>query len=359
MKEVGRQLESELARRIGVALFVRHVLLACVAGLSAWGASVLVLRLAVQQPHGKLWWGALVVVPCVAYGVVRSWLGVPARQVLRAVLDARNRFGGLLMASAEADVTAWFPAMPKGTAPRVTMHDRRLCAMCLLSLAFALMCLLLPDRAMIAGGSVKMEIGPVVKELEQQIETLQEQKLMEEKTAEELEQALNQAWQESDRDDPARTWEALDHVQQKLEHAAKASAEETQRTLDAVEKAKEAAEACAASQQSNGASTASSRLPQAAAQLLADLLKQLATQDAAGLSNALAAMDMPREMKEALEAGMAIDPATLSSLSPEQMSQLASKLGAFAGGLTNALMKLGNARLVNLGDLKFAQPGAG
>ena len=338
-----------------LALFLRNAMLLCAGGLSAWGVAALALRIAAHMPRGPLWWGALVVVPCLVAAAVHAALRMPGSGVLRAAIDGWNKCGGLIMAADEVDVAGWLKPGWRGAAPRVRVQRGRWPWVLLLSLVFALSCMLLPDRAMIAGQGGKIELGPVLEELKSQVAVLEEQKLLDEKTAEEMKRALEQAWKDSRSDDPARTWEELDHIQQKLERAAEKMAENMLASLDTMQKAEEIAR-----QLGEANTTTDTNAQLRAMQELSDLMQQLAGQDSALLSNALANAALPGALKDALGQDMAIDPSMLSSLSPEMMKQLAESMAGIKGLTTNALMKLDASRLVKLGNVKLANgSGAG
>jgi hypothetical protein len=70
-----------------------------------------------------------------------------------------------------------------------------------------------------------MDVRNDVDNLSAQIEALKEAKIMEEAKAEALEQKLDQLSQEASGEDPAKTWEALDHLNDAVEKAVKEAAE--------------------------------------------------------------------------------------------------------------------------------------
>src|SRR5262249_42592134 len=87
-----------------------------------------------------------------------------------------------------------------------------------------------------------LDVGREVENLSAQIEALKEAQIIEETKAEELEQKLDQLAQEASGEDPAKTWEALDHLNNAVEKAAKESAENANARQEQLAKAEALAE---------------------------------------------------------------------------------------------------------------------
>src|SRR5262245_65119075 len=139
------------------------------------------------------------------------------------MLDDRDDCGGLLMAGADADLGAW--RTPEITLPRLRWRKARAFGLLAASSAFVLISLLAPVRFAATGASRPMDVGREVENLSAQIEALKEAQVIEEAKAEALEQKLDQLGQEALGEDPAKTWEALDHLNDAVEKAAKEAAE--------------------------------------------------------------------------------------------------------------------------------------
>jgi hypothetical protein len=170
--------------------------------------------------------------------------------------------------------------------------------------------------------------------LAEQIEVLKEEAILEPERAESLKQKLNQLQEEASGTDPVKTLEALDHLHDVTQKAAKEAAESAIQDTEELTKAETLAEALR---------EAGSELdPKVQAEAMADLASLM--QKAAAEADIAASLDP--ETLEACKAG---------SLSPEQLKQLAAALRGGKKGLANKLAKLHKVGLIDLETLKLCE----
>ncbi len=217
---------NQLRRRLQTVLTMRYAVSAATIWCFCWGVAVLIGRVGWQLDRFDLAWGALGLVVAAVVGVVMAMSRVPDHARLHAVVDQQSRAGGLVMASAEADTSAWQDRVAKPNHLTVRWRGGRTWGLFVAGLAFVAISFLAPDRlvSLTAGG--QLEIGDEVTQLQQQIETLVEERILESEEANELKDKLQQVQQEATGSDPAKTWEALDHMNKQLTDAAADAAED-------------------------------------------------------------------------------------------------------------------------------------
>src|SRR5262249_53577806 len=144
---------------------------------------------------------------------------LPSRGSVRALLDNRNDCGGLLVADADADLGAW--RMSDIALPRMCWQEARAVGLLASSFAFFVISLLDPVRFATISADRAMDVSREVESLAAEIEALKEAQVIEEAKYEALEQKLEELSQEASGEDPAKTWEALDHLNDAVEKAAR------------------------------------------------------------------------------------------------------------------------------------------
>src|SRR5262249_49520352 len=179
------------------------------------GAPPWFLRGASATPRKPLLWGAMGIAIAIGAGAALARKQLPSRGSVRALLDNRNDCGGLLMADADADLGAW--RMPEIALPRLRWREARAFGLLAASFAFVAISLLAPVRFATINAARPMDVSREVENLAAQIEALKEAQVIEEAKAEALEQKLDQLGQEASGEDPAKTWEALDHLNDAVE----------------------------------------------------------------------------------------------------------------------------------------------
>jgi hypothetical protein len=151
-----------------------------------------------------------------------------------ALLDSHNYGGGMLMATAETGDNSWWHRFPETVrTPGFTADYLPRIGFLLLSLLFLLLCIRVPIRSLHDEHDVAIQLIEMQNDVVKRIETLNEIAVLEEKKAEELKNTLEKIAAGSDRNDPSRTFEALDQLRENLGNE---SVRESQKMLDELEK---------------------------------------------------------------------------------------------------------------------------
>jgi len=317
-------------RRLGLLLAFKQSLTFVTIWLFAWGVAALVLRAATATPRKPLLWGAIGIAVAVIAATALSRRQLPSGDAVRALLDNRNGCGGLLMAGAEVALGDW--RTPEITLPRLRWQKAREFGLLAASFAFVVISLLAPIRFATINAARPMDIGKEVENLSARIEALKEAQIIEEAKAEALERKLDQLGQEASGEDPSKTWEALDHLDDAVEKVAKEAAENANAKQERLARAEALAEGLMA-----GSDQLDSKTLTEAMQTLSEM-----TQGAMKENEALAS-DLSPETLEALKSG---------SLKPEHLKDISKALGQGKSALNQKLSKLSQSGRINPNSLK-------
>jgi cell division protein FtsB len=246
------------------------------------------------------------------------------------MLDNRNECGGLLMAGADADLGDC--RIPEVRLPRLQWRSARAFGLLASSLAFFLISLLAPVRFAATGAVRPMDVSREVENLSAQIEALKEAQIIEEAKAEALEQKLDQLAQEASGEDPARTWEALDHLNDAVEKAAKEAAETASSRQERLARAEALSEGLMA-----GADQLDSKTMTEAMRTLNEMMRDAIKE------NETLAGDLSPETLEAIKSG---------SLKAEHLKDISKALGQGKSALNQKLSKLSQSGMINPNSLK-------
>jgi hypothetical protein len=317
-------------RRLALLLAFKQALTFVTIWFFAWGAVALILRAASAMPRIRLLWGATGIAVAVIAAAALSRRRLPSRDSVRALLDNRNDCGGLLMAGSDAEIGAW--RIPEITLPSLRWRKARAFGLLAVSFAFVLVSFLAPVRFATNSAARPMDVSREVEDLSAQIEALKEAKIIEEARAEALEQKLDQLSQEAAGEDPAKTWEALDHLNDAIEKAAKEAAETANARQDRLDRAQALAEGLMA-----GADQLDSKTMTEAMRTLGEM-----TQNAIKENESLAG-DLSPETLEAIKSG---------SLKAEHLKDISKALSQSKSALNQKLSKLSQSGRINPNSLK-------
>ena len=317
-------------RRLALLLAFRQSLTFVTVWCYLWGAVALVLRAASATTRRQLLWGAIGIAVAAIAAAVVSRRRLPSRDSVRAMLDSRNDCGGLLMAGADADLGAW--RTPEITSPRLRWRKARALGLLAASSAFVLISLLAPVRFAATGVARPMDVSREVENLSAQIEALKEAQVIEEAKAEALEQKLDQLGREASGEDPAKTWEALDHLNDAVEKAAKEAAEAANARRERLARAEALAEGLMA-----GGDQLDSKTMTEAMRTLGEMTREAVKE------NELLAGDLSPQTLEAIKSG---------SLKAEHLKDLSKALSQSKSALNQKLSKLSKSGMINSNALK-------
>ncbi len=313
--------------RWGVLLSTGYLLL--------WGAAALIVRFVTGVDSARWWLGAAGLAGVWGIACLLGWRQRPSAEQARAVVDGRGRLGGMLMAQDVDGFDAWAHRVSIPPTLRVRWRGGQACGALALSCVFVLGGLLAPMPSW-DGVAVGMNVQRTIDALDDQVQVLEEERILDEPQAQALREDMAQVGEDALGADPSRTWEALDHLADQLDQtAAEAADDALRRMTDSA-----AAESLAKALQ-NGAGQLSQQQMAQAMEALAQLTKQAVGNDlSAGLSP-----EMAQALSQAAAAGL--DAETLKKLT-EMMSGQQADLQAMLEALQAANLIEGR-----LSDLEF------
>ncbi len=332
--------DEQMVGRFYNSLARWYVLRQSVAAVTAWaflwGTAILVLRATQGTSVPTLLWGALGLPVALGLAVWAAVRRLPDRSAVRALLDCKGEYGGLLMAGAECDLGRWKPTPATDEPPRLRWRGQRPLGFLAVALAYVALAFLLPARSL-AVTDPPLDIDRPADRLAEQVRVLKDEKILEPKRAENLKQKIDDLRAQSTGKDPAKTLEALDHLNDVVQQAARQATEAKSRQANELGKVEAAAEAL---QQA-----APMLDPQAAAELMKELAAM--AQKAAGENEAFQ-QELSPELAEALKEG---------KLSPEQLKKLADAAKNSKDSLAQSAKKLHDAKLIDADQLKACEGG--
>ena len=333
------RLVNQFRWRIYRVLTLKYLAQGLTAALFAWGTVMIACRavggalFAVPAAFGL---AAAVIAGIVA--AVLAWRKVPDRQKLMAAVDCESDGGGLLMSLAELGTLGdWGTQLHDMKTPRYRWQSRKTLALMTIGVVFSAFSLLLPDKTVNAlAGQRKLDISSQMQDINSKLEKLQEEKILEADKVEELKEELKQIQQNAEAEGPIKTWEAIDHLNDKLAKEAQKAAEEL---LQEQEKY-ETAEAMAEALKEHLASEDDSQGP------TAEEMRDLANAMSNMLGDIAGDDDFLNDLKQQ------IDDQGLDSLTQEQLEQLAEKMSEKCRDSQSRMNNLKSGRMIDPSKLK-------
>ena len=320
---------GQFRRAVGTALFADGALRGLAVSAACWGVGALAARAATGALPAWMPAAAACMPLCaVLGGIVVRQRHIPTLHQARIAVDSLDHAGGLIVTSGQPGHAAWLNRIGEPRTPSVRRRQRPLLLACAATLAFALAAALLPDRKPPPTGPSMLDVRRTVEELQAQTEVVEEARIIEPEVADEIGKQLEQLWEQASGDDPARTYEALDHLAAALRQDVATAAEEMIRQAEQLAAFEAAAEALARMAADPGHD----------AQALQDALRELAEAIQANPELAALTSELAKSLPELLQA---------SSISPEQLAKLAKQLGQCQNATQACMGKLCEARLLD------------
>ncbi len=319
-------------RKLSTLLTLKHFLTLATLWCFAWGTLALALRAGLGTSGKTLLWGAAGIAAALIAAVALARKQLPASSAIRSLMDRQNECGGLLMAAAESPLGEWQSRVGELRLPQLRWRSARAWSLLAASLGFVALSLLVPVRFAAMNAGRTLDVHKEVENLTAQIETLKEEQLLAAAKAEELKDKLDQLAAEASGEDPAKTWEALDHLTDSVEKAAKDAAANAADKQQQLEKAEALAEGLMA-----GGDQMNAKLMTEAMQTLSSMM-QGAMKENEALEKSLSP-----ETQQALKNG---------SLSKEQLKEVAGALSQNKQKLSQQMSKLGQNGQINPNALK-------
>jgi hypothetical protein len=313
-------------RRLNRLLLLRVTVQMMTLWFFVWGVFVLAMKIS-GLPHNE--WLALGIfgfAPLALLAGLRERRRQPAFDKIRANYDRLNACGGVIMSQESADMSAWLAQLPAASVPAFRWRSGRALLLLSVAAAFVATALLLPERFTHLLGRRPLEIGPIVEQLQAEVKTLAQEKILPDKKADDLGKQLAQLQKDASGYDPNKTWEALDHIKQSNSDIAKQAAEEAERKTDSMTQAETLAKAMEQAAE-NGMEQATASQ---AAQDLASLLNSAKLE--AGILNG----QIPPELLQ-----------NLNGLDKEQMEKLVKALELNKNAMSMTMSNLANLKMID------------
>ena len=320
------QALKSFSLRLSLLLMFREAVRWAAAWLFLWGVVVLATR--ISGVPSQLWMqlgllGALVPMAIVAF---LAWRRAPKLHHVRATYDQVNHCGGVLMAEEVADMSAWQSALPEANVPQLRWRGGKTFGLLSLAALFALATLLFPQSWTSLAAQKPLEIGKLISELQAEVKTLEQEKILEQPKANELQKQLSHLEQKSSALDPNKTWEALDHIKESNSELAKQATEEALNKLASLSQAQSLASAMEQASEAGMGPEAATQ----AARDLAGLMK------GAKLQDGVMKVEIPPELLSQLD-----------GLSKEDMEKLLGAIQFSKTGLGKTITNLANLKLID------------
>ena len=329
-------IDNKAIRRFRIKMAALLILKKTVAFVTVWGlvwgTVVIVLRATIGMPPLALLTGAIGLVLAIGCAVVLALRQIPTRTALRASLDKHSGAGGLMMAAETVELGDWRKQMPWMRLPRLRWRGGGYWARFAGALLFVCISLLIPQRFVEISKANPLDIREEVNQLADGIDVLEEEEIIELAEAETLEDKLNQLQAEASGEDPAKTWESLDHLADTLSQEAADSAQDALSETERLTEAETLSEGLI----NEGA--------EMDAQLLAKSIAALSglVQEAAE-ENALLAAQLPDLKGDG------------DSLTLEQLKEISAALRFTKSDIYDRLRKLHEVNLIDLETLKACE----
>jgi hypothetical protein len=320
---------------LALLLTLKYTLVILTVWAFAWGTIVLAMRGAFGTSRLLLLWGLTPGLLAVSPAVLLARRRLPASTALRARVDQHSRCGGLLMAGEEHHLGGWVETLPELELPQVQWRGRRSWGLFIMGLAFLVLCFAIPQSFADLGFTTSLEIGKEVEKLAKQIEVLKEETVLDPERADSLKKKLDQVKDQASGKDPAKTLEALDHLEDVTSKAAKQAAE------SAAQKTEQMARAEMLSEALNKVGDALD--PKDLAEAMAELAAMM--QKAAAESDVLAE-NLDGELTAAMQKG---------AFTKEQLKKLGVALRGGKKGLARRIENLCKAGLLDMEALKLCE----
>ncbi len=322
------------AKKLTLLLMVRGIVAWTTVWFFLWGVVVLAVRFSGLLKGKWLAFGLLGCVPLALIAVIREWRRREEFSKVRAAYDELNQCGGVLMAEEVSDMSQWQTQIPAAAVPVLRWRNGRAFGLLGMSAAFAAAILLMPDRLTILKAQHPLEIGKLVGELKAEVQTLKDEKILEEKKADETQKQLADMQEKSSGLDPSKTWEALDHIKETDADLAKQASEEALNKMTSLS----AAQTLASAMQEASDDGMSNDTATRAAQDLASMLKS------AKLEDGLLKGNISQELLD-----------QLNGLKKEDLQKLLSAIQFNKNGLNATMGKLANLKLIDAKTLSQCQ----
>jgi hypothetical protein len=206
-----------------------------------WGITVLIFRAGLQMPAFPAVWGLWGILPCLGLALISARQRTPTRGELRNFLDYWAGCGGILAVSGETNIQAWWQMLPTIPVPVIRWKKRRTTVFFLAAAGFALAAALVPIQIRQGFAAPLLNITQETKDLAEELKILAQEEALTEEATENLLKEMELLKENARGDDPAKTLESLDHLEQIAQKAAAEAAEKNRALAETLGKAQKLA----------------------------------------------------------------------------------------------------------------------
>ena len=227
----------ELRERLVLAIFADALLTFAIFAVFAGGFLLLICHATgVSSPmFERIVLGLCFVVPLLLASITLRRKR-PSKDELITILAAKSDVSnsGLLASYGEIEMREWEEHAFSATVPTIKISYSRRPAILAMGIIFLFGSLAVPKLLPENLNRHGLDISADRNELEERIETMKEEELIEEGKAEELKRQLEEIAAGAEGEDPEKSWEALDHLSDKLDEQALEAEEETKARLEKI-----------------------------------------------------------------------------------------------------------------------------
>ena len=286
-----------------------------------WGVAVLVFRVGGfhDAPSFAVGLFGLLAVPPLTWLLAQRQ--IPDDRKLGAILDRDNEAGGLLMSSFETDIGPWSERMNSLRVPQVLWESRSTVGLALPAICFAATALFFPISTISGFQRHRLNVDDQVKKLTAQLETLRDEKLLDVEEVGTRKLELEKIKNEADGVGPVKTFDALDHLAERMNQKASEATENAKKAMEILAKTETLTQNVKDLLHESDEATAKS-LMEGLAQSLEEMLKEneQIRQDLKGNLDKQAD-EKNNALKEALK--KMLEENNFQNMTPEQLEQLA------------------------------------
>ncbi|MDR0609485.1 MAG: hypothetical protein LBG58_05200 [Planctomycetaceae bacterium] len=223
---------STFRNRLFGMLFLKKISIFTAVFLFLWGIAILALRAGgwYEPNFVAISLTAYIVVPLSAW--LTAWKLLPDDQKLGAILDRDNQIGGLMMSSFEKELGDWNIFMKTINIPKIYWQSPQTMGLILFAVCFAVISLFLPMSAFSVPVRNRLNVEDQVQRLTSQLDTLEKENILEVEEVETRKLDLERIQNNADGLGPVKTFDALDHIENKMNQKAAEAVENAQRTTE-------------------------------------------------------------------------------------------------------------------------------
>ncbi len=224
------------------------------------------------------------------------------------------------------DIKKWEHLTSNIKEPGIVWKNKKNIALFCSSIVFFTLIFFTPENIADFTKHSPFELDNIIEEIDEKITVLEEEDIIEHAESEDLTNNLKKIYEKSSGEDPAKTWEALDHISETLSNEALTSAEESLTQIDKLAKMEALSEFADKLLNSDGS-------------IQKDIMDEYA--------NILKAQNLEKLlMKNGLSKDI-LNNCKNNALTPDQLKQLKKMFGKCKNNLSSTIKKLEYAKLID------------